>query len=108
MAGINDVSISAGIIIFLLAVGAILPFIRADFTGNAGSTINTGAVSSAMASQTASQSSIGIFSVIFSMAKMLVWSFGDINAWLELIIFVPMRMIMYFIIARNVWIGGGA
>jgi hypothetical protein len=105
-AQLNDVSISAGIIIFLLAVGAVLPYVRADLTGNSGSTINTGAPASAMAAA-ATASTISIWGVMFSMAKMLVWSFGDINAWFDLIIFEPMRMIMYFIIARNIWIGGG-
>ena len=48
-----------------------------------------------------------IWTALASMFSMLVWSFGGIPFWLELLLFVPLRIVLVLLIVRNIWIGGG-
>jgi hypothetical protein len=50
---------------------------------------------------------VSIWSAIMSMLGMLVWSFGGLPFWIDLLIFMPLRIVVILLIARNVWIGGG-
>jgi len=54
------------------------------------------------------QDNVSLKSVIWSVVKMFFWTFGSIPTWLDLIVFLPLRIILALIIARNIWIGGGS
>lgn len=102
----NDIEILFGLIIFLLLCGFVTPFINAEFS--------LGEPSYSADSLTAdidegdAQSSLSAFNIISSMFLMFFWTFGQVPLIVEITILLPVRLAIAFIIARNVWIGGGA
>jgi hypothetical protein len=48
-----------------------------------------------------------VWTVITSMFGMIFWSFGGIPFWLDITFFMALRLALFLLIARNIWIGGG-
>ena len=94
----NDMTIIFGIILLFVAIGVISPYINAEFGSDM---IENGDVLDA-------DDSVNGTDVMLSVAGMFFWTFGTIPAWLDGLLFVPLRILLYLIIARNIWIGGGA
>ena len=115
---VNDISIASGIIIVFILVGAFLPALNAEF-GSDDTTVNANTLDSEVKASmgdfnesvkpsfTRPTASFKFFAVMGSIAKMFFWTFGGLPTWLDLIVFIPMRLLLAFIIARNAWIGGG-
>jgi len=103
---VNDMSIAYGIIIVFILIGISLPFINTAF-GHPSTSTNIEIVNSETGEALATESSLSIFSIFFSVSKMFFWTFGDLPFWLDAI-FISVRLLLGLIIARNVWIGGGA
>lgn len=100
---LNDISIISGILIFFVLLGTVLPFIASAFNSQQ----NENNINSNNVKKHLSESSISIWRVLFSIVTVFFWSF-EVNIWINIIILEPMRILAYFIIARNIWIGGGA
>jgi hypothetical protein len=94
------------IIFFFLCMGIVLPFIEHDIKGTSvNPTYNEKEIINGMNS--AGKSSLSIWSVIGSVASMFLWTFGSIHWLIDLLIFVPLRILLLLTISRNIWIGGG-
>ena len=48
-----------------------------------------------------------IWTIIGSMFGMMFWSFGGIPVWLDITLFMALRITFFLLIARNIWVGGG-
>lgn len=104
---VNDVSIGLAIITFFIFTGVLLPFV-ADDLGDNRPRVDVESLEGDLGEEIESVSSINAFSVLFSVAKMFFWTFGDIPFVFDILIFTPLRIGLAFIIFRNIWIGGGA
>lgn len=106
----NDITILVGIAITFILIGTLLPFIQEDLSLDQYQGMNYTNVSSGI-----SQTDIGstvtgywrVLSIISSIAAMFFWTFGAIPWYIDLAVFVPMRLAFITIVARNIWIGGG-
>ena len=103
---VNDISIIAVIITVFVLLGVLLPFINNDLTGVAGSNLSATGLQDNVGEEVENVSTISAFSVALSILKMFFWTFGTLPFWLDAI-FVIFRILLAFIIARNIWIGGG-
>ena len=101
---VNDVSIMWGIVTVFVMLGVLLPYVNADLRVD-GTQIQTGNLQSEVGDDVRSASTINIFTVLFSVVSMFFWSFGQIPFFLECAFFIPARIMLAVIIARNVWIG---
>ena len=104
--GINDMTIIFGIISFFVFIGVVTPFINADLNTNLPEFSPEQLTSNIDTEQ--AQSSISAFRVLGSVLSMFFFTFGSIPAFIDVALFIPLRLILVLIIARNVWIGGGA
>lgn len=94
----SDIAIFSGIVLVLVAVGVLLPFIKADF-GESSSEVD-------VQGQADDLSESSGLALITSVASMFVWNTG---LWwpIQLLIFVPLRIVLYTMVARWIWPGGG-
>lgn len=102
----NDVGIIFGILVFLVGCNILIPVISSEFSN----TVTSSSVSDTtgvVEGEFESGSSTTIFSVLKVIAGVLLWSFGNIWVYLDLMLFLPLRIAMYFLLARNIWPGGG-
>lgn len=125
----NDVSIIGGIIIFFLAVGVCLPYVQSAFgdpvtnvgvqdlmddttvTSSNNDTICTpifigGAMITKCVSVESDQEVSG-WDVLSSVGKMFFWTFGSIPLFIDLLVFLPIRILLGFLIWRAFRSGGG-
>lgn len=49
---------------------------------------------------------VGVLSILGNIFLLPFWTFG-LPAWVNLWILLPLRIPFIFIIARNIWVGGG-
>ena len=110
----NDITILYGIIILFVAVGALLPGFQKEFGQEVGQDWRSDTDNIHNEQVSGIQDDTGwlgvapsVFSVIKSIASMFIWTFGGLPWWLDLFLFVPLRLIAFGIVARNIWIGGG-
>ena len=97
----NDLNWLLLILFIFVGVGVILPYINDSF-GTSASEVNTNVLTSDV-----SASEVGLGTVLLSVVKIASWSFGDLPFFLELIIFVPLRIIFYTLLWRQLRSGGG-
>ena len=93
-----------GIVLFAIMsifviIGAILPFIQAEI--ESGSSIySTDDINEDI--NKASASAVSVWNVLFSVAKMFLWTFGDLPVVIDTIIFLPMRITVYIILLEKI------
>jgi len=102
---VNDISIATGIILVFVLLGLVLPFVNEAFDVS-GTNLNTGSIEENVGQEVENVSTISAFRVLLSVLKMFFWTFGDLPFWLDGA-FIVLRVMLAFIIARNIWIGGG-
>lgn len=102
---VNDMTIIYGFITFFVLIGIITPYINEEF--DTSYPINDASQLENLDTKEAT-SSISAFKVIGSVISMFFWTFGNLPTWLDLALFLPLRVVFYLIIARNIWIGGGS
>ena len=102
----NDMTILGGIIFILIFSSVIATYINSEF--NAGLPENNIDNLESDISTKAHENELNAWTVFGDIIAMFFWSFGNLPIWLDLVIYLPLRIIMYFIIIRNVWVGGGA
>lgn len=103
---VNDISIAAGIFFLFVLLGVLMPFVNADFNSISTSP-NTEGLTETVGNEMVDVNVVSLLDVVKSIAGMFFWTFGQLPFWLDAI-FVVLRLIFAFIIARNIWIGGGA
>lgn len=104
---VNDISILTGIIVVFVVIGGFLPYLNESFNVS-GNTPNVEDLESNVAEDAENVETFNAFSVLLSILKMFFWTFGAVPFWLDLFFFTPIRLIFVAIVARNIWIGGGA
>lgn len=103
----NDATIIFVIAVFLIAMGVLVPIVN-NYYGEQADLTNVGQPVEGADEIFAEGNSLSIVDVVFSIATMFVWSFGALWWPIELFVIEPIRLLGYFILARNIWIGGGA
>ena len=101
----NDMSIAYGIILFFFLVGAITPFMNASFSDLSIPENQPTGITDDIDEDDLTISKA--YEVIKSIFKMFFWTFGDLPIWIEWTVFMPLRILLGLIIARNIWPGGG-
>lgn len=115
--GINDISIIAVILSIFLLTAVIVPFINVEFGTNVAS-LDPDKIKQDLrndAEKIPKSSailgvSIGAFDVMKNIVKLAIHDFGDtlgLPFWLDLV-YTLLAIIFILVIARNIWIGGGA
>ena len=109
---VNDISIIVGIMTIFVLIGVCMPFVNESFNIQGSSTIQVDNLQDQIgedASELTEDMSVRVnaFSVFASVAQMFYWGFGSFPFWLSAIFWV-MRVTLILILARNIWIGGGA
>ncbi len=102
---VNDMTILYGIIVFFVMVGTFVPYFNESFDTDY-SEYNPQALEDGFDPDD-TDSSVSAFRVISSVVSMFFWSF-EVPAWINAIIFMPLRIMLLIIVARNIWIGGGS
>lgn len=103
---VNDMTIIFSIVTLFIAVGFITPMINDEFGGEYDT--NSPDYIKEQINQDDIESTTSSWKIIISVFSMFFWTFGALPVWLETLIFLPLRIILAFIIARNIWIGGGS
>ena len=106
---VNDVSILAGILALFLISATIIPFINEEFqTGY--SEFNVDGTVDEVKQEGKNVSTLSAFEILLTVFKLAFWDFGNtLNLiWFVDIFYTLMALIFIIVIARNVWIGGGA
>lgn len=105
--------------VFFILVGAVLPFVNStfqqtetfqdfgNFTGNVTDSAKELSDKTIEPTWLNPVGSLNALSVLASILKMFFWTFGDLPFWIDIVLFIPLRLIFVAIIARNIWIGGG-
>lgn len=100
----NDVGIIFGISIVFVLIGFVTPLLATEF-GETATGPNVNSLTDGVTESDA-VSSVNAFKIIGSIVTMFFWNFFGFPVWLN-IIFIPVRIALAFIVARNIWIGGG-
>ena len=120
---VNDTSIIAGLILFFIGMGVLLPYINQAYSDTATSfdpDIYDGidseltlpescANSTGFFDDVACQAQQGtsVIGILISILSIFFWTFGAIPLFLDLLLFVPLRIILYFLVYRAIRSGSG-
>lgn len=104
----NDAVIIFGICAFFLALGVLIPLVSDDFGGEAITATDTDEFRDDIEEAGENAGTITAWEIIKAVAGMFSWTFGTIWWPIDALILLPLRVVLYFVIARNIWIGGGA
>ncbi len=99
----SDTVILSTIVLFFVVLGAVLPSIHSTFD-QITSNLDTQGIEFA-SGQGFSESNVGVLDIVVSIFTMFFWTFGAIPLIIELIIFVPIRiifMVLLFKLVRGV------
>ena len=102
----NDLVVVFPILFLFIIMGIIMPFVNASFSSSS-VTQNINGLQTDLNAQVSSETSIGAFTILFSIGKMFFWTFGDINAIIDGIIFIPLRIMLALFLYRQVRSGAG-
>lgn len=103
----NDVVIVGGLVVFFLFIGTLTPFINSAFSTSYNE-INSNTIVNSVNENYDDFNAVTAPSLFLSIISMPVYNMGNIPFFLELLIFFPIRLVFWLLIARNIWIGGGA
>jgi hypothetical protein len=102
----NDITIIVSIVLFLMLVGAAIPLINDSFSSTYTTTANGTVLYNSVEAESGG-GALTIWSVLSSMIASIFWTFG-VADWLNLFVFMPLRLLLLLLLARNIWVGGGA
>ena len=102
----GDTAILFTIITIFVFLGAILPFINTAF-GQDETNLNTAGVEFATGQGFDDENSISIGSIAVSIFIMFFWTFGAIPVLLDLLLFVPMRIVFVILLFKLIRGVGG-
>jgi len=98
---VNDVTIFGGIIAFFIFLGAVIPFINAEY-GTAYVEEDIDGLEDSINSESLNIISVG--DVLLSILGIFTWHTG--LGWLINIIFLPVKISFYFLLGRQFLLGG--
>lgn len=101
----SDVGIMLGIITAFFVLGFGLPFIH-DAFGETASTLDTGGINF-QAGQGFSTDSTSVLEIIVSVTTIFFFTFGAVPLWLDAIILLPIRIIFFVLLYRQIRGVGG-
>ncbi len=101
----SDTNLLLTIIIFFVALGVLLPFIHAAFDQQV-TDLNTQGVEFE-SGQGFSEDSVSILGIVTSIFTMFFWTFGNIPVVIDLVLFVPIRIIFIVLLFKLVRGVGG-
>ena len=93
----SDTTIFWGLVMFFILTGLISNFINSEFSDTS-TDYNMDEYGREIAEETTASMTLG--TSILSILKMATWSFGDLPLLVELLIFMPIRILFYYIGAR--------
>lgn len=103
----NDMTIIFGILAFFIILGSIIPYVNAEY-GSSYTTPNVAGFEEQVVSESDSIGSVvSGWKVLASVLTMFFWSFAGISIFLNIVL-LPVRIIFWMTIIRNIWIGGGS
>lgn len=94
----NDVTILQGFVLFFVLLGILLPFFNQTFNTDYEAGFSDG-------TEDSQANTVSAWRIITSVLTGFIWS-SEFPVMLN-IIFIPFRIALFFLIARNIWIGGG-
>ena len=101
----NDAIIIFGFLLFFVISGSLLAFVNSELTDEYETTDNT-IIEDAAKKEMSISSTLTLPNLLFEIAKMSFYTFGSLPAVLD-IIFIPLRLVFWFIVGRNVLGSGG-
>jgi len=107
--GTNDISILGIILSIFFLTALIIPFINDEF-GTGYAEYNADGELVELRDNAGSTSSVNPFNIFVTMLKLSVWDFGNslgLPVWID-IVYTILAILFMLIIARNIWVGGGA
>ena len=93
-----------GIIFLFVSLGLLIPIIKVDLGGNNDTYTSISDYENPNEIKTQNNA----LTYILSILGMFTWTFGNIVWVWDLLVFVPIRIIFYLTLARNIWVGGGS
>lgn len=106
----TDSMIMYGFILFFIVSGLVIGFVELELTGVQQEFDTDGIVDDSKAevrTSSIAKTTTSVFVVLLSVLKMATWTFGSIPFLIELIIMVPIRIIFYFVVIKNI-LGSGS
>ncbi len=100
----NDITIIMGVVFIFVGLGFIMPYIQEDFSNGTTNTDMVGLESEL----NEDYNTITIWGLLWSVLKMFVWTFGNFPLWVDALFFLPLRIMFFVTLARNIHIGGGS
>lgn len=94
-----DVYVAYSMLVIFLTLGAVLPFVQAEY----GQTVTSNDVENFEGDirQGQTVSNVTGWTVIKSVAGMLFFTFGQVPFILDALLLLPLRVLMWFVIIRN-------
>lgn len=106
---INDISIIAIILTIFFSTAIIIPFVNAEFdTGF--SSLNESTIAQQARNDAESVTAISAFTVLKNILKLSLFDIGNelgLPFWLDGL-YTILAVIFILVVARNIWVGGGA
>lgn len=107
----NDAVIIGGLLIFFITLSIALPYIENELEATPLTTENYNTVQTQISEASRGDDSIlntglSLGNAFKILLGALLW-IPDLSAWYNILL-IPLRLVFYFIIFRNIWIGGGA
>lgn len=105
--GNTDLAVGGFIIIVFIILGFSLPYIERDLTPDEINDKDFDSLTDEFQDET-DFTTISSLSILWSVAKMFFWNFGtNVPLFIEICIFLPMRILLAIVIYRNIRSGGG-
>ena len=107
--GFNDISIMAVILSIFFLTSIMIAFVNSEFNASF-STLDTDGVTQKVKNDAESVSTISAFTVLKNIMLLALFDFGDtlrLPFWLDLV-YSLLAIIFILVVARNIWVGGGA
>ncbi len=95
----SDLTTFGVITLFFIALGVLLPFIESEFDTSSTSTDIEG-----LTDGIEQDDATSFFGIIGSVFNMFYWTFGQIPFLMDLLLFIPLRIILAVVLAK--WIRG--
>lgn len=97
------------IILFIVSSSLLIPYVRGEFESSYSDT--TEAINRIDDNVTAIETTVqdsgssNFWKILKTISSIFFWSFGNIPFWIDLLLYLPLRLIAWYIIADSIWIG---
>lgn len=102
----SDPKLLYGLIVFFIVSGLVVGLIQ-EFVEGESEEFNTKSIVKGSREEISLKNSSTIFRVLLEIVKMSFWTFGSIPVLFELVFYVPLRLIFWFLVVRQITGSGG-